>query len=129
MHLQCPEAGVLFGAVLAEEGWPAGGCDRRLPLLLLLWGTDVRHDTGAFHPLARAVRVHGFGAGGVRAASFILLSTTAGAAAEAGRGAEVQGAWGGRGLCLGGGQVEGGQDTQVPHQACCEAGGNGGVVP
>ncbi len=128
MHLQSAQAGVLFGAVFAEEGWP-GCCDGGLSLLLLLRGTDVRHNAGAFHPLARGVCVYGFGAGGVRGASFILLTATAGAAAEAGWGAEVQGARGGRGLCLGGGQVEGGQDTQVPHQTCCEAGGGGGVVP
>lgn len=110
MHLQCPQAGVLFGAVFAEEGWP-GCCDRGLPLLLFLWGTDVGHNTGAFHPLTRGIRVYRFRARGVRCAPFILLSTTAGTATEAGWGAEVQGAWGGRGLCLGGGQVEGGQDT------------------
>lgn len=128
VHLQSPEAGVFFWAVLAEEGWP-GCCDGGLPLLLFLRGTDMRHNAGAFHPLARGICVYWLGAGGVWGASFIFLSTTAGAAAEAGRGAEVQGPRNGRRLCLGGGQVEGGQDTQVPHQTCCEAGGSGGVVP
>lgn len=64
VHLQSPEAGVLFGAVFAEEGRP-GRRDGGLSLLLLLGGTDVRHDAGAFHPLAGGVRVHGFWAGGV----------------------------------------------------------------
>lgn len=128
VHLQSPEAGVLFWAVFAEEGWP--GCrDGGLSLLLFLGGIDTRHNPGAFHPLARGIRVYGLGAGGIRGASFIFLSTTAGAAAEAGRGAEVQGPRNGRWLCLGGGQVEGGQDTQVPHQTRCEAGGSGDVVP
>lgn len=110
VHLQSSQAGVLFGAVFAEEGW-SGCCDGGLPLLLLLWGTDVSHNAGAFHPLTRGIRVCGFRAGGVRCAPFILLSTTAGTAAEAGRGAEVQGSWGDRGLCMGGGQVEGREDT------------------
>lgn len=88
----------------------------------------MSHNAGAFHPLARGICVYGFGAGGVRCASFILLSAAAGAATEAGRGAEVQRACGGRGLCLGGGQVEGGQDAEVPHQTCCQAGGGRGVV-
>lgn len=119
VHLQSPEAGVLFGAVFAEEGRP-GHRDGGLPLLL--GGTDVRHDAGALHPLPGAVHVYGFGAGGVGGASFVLLPTAARAAAEAGWGAEVQGARVGGGLCFGGGQVEGGQDAQVPHQTCREAG-------
>lgn len=57
VHLQCPEAGVLFWAVFAEEGWP-GSRDRGLPLLLFFRGADMRHDAGAFHPLARGIRVY-----------------------------------------------------------------------
>lgn len=128
MHLQRAQAGVLLRAVFAEEGWP-GGRDGGLPLLLLLRGADVGHDAGAFHPLARGIRVHGLRAGGVGGASFIFLATAACAAAEAGRGAEVQGPRNGGWLCLGGGQVEGGQNTQVPQQTCREAGGAGCVVP
>lgn len=127
VHLQSPQAGVLFGAVFAEESRP-GRCDGGLSLLFLLWGTDMSHNTSAFHPLARGICVYRFRAGGVRAAPFILLSTAAGTAAEAGRGAEIQGTWGGAGLCLRGRQVEGGKDTQVPHQTCGEAGGSGGAI-
>lgn len=127
MHLQSPQAGVLFGAVFAEESWP-GGCGGGLSLFFLFWGTDMSHDSGAFHPLARAVCVYGFWARGVRSTPFIFLSTAAGIAAEAGWGAEVQGTCGGRGLCLGGRQVKGGKDTQVPHQTCGEAGGSGSAV-
>lgn len=121
MHLQSPQAGVLFGAVFAEESRP-GCCDGGLPLLLLFWGADVSHDAGAFHPLTGGVCVYGFRARGVRGATFVLFATAAGIAAEAGRGAEVQGSRGGRGLCLGGGQVEGREDAQVPNQTCGEAG-------
>lgn len=128
VHLQRAQAGVLLRAVFAEEGRPAGR-DGGLPLLLLLGGADVGHDAGAFHPLAGGVCVHGLGAGGVGGASFVFLAAAAGAAAEAGRGAEVQGARDGGWLCLGGGQVEGGQNTQVPQQTCREAGGAGCVVP
>lgn len=64
MHLQSPEAGVLFWAVFAEEGWP-GCCDRGLSLLLFLRGIDMRHNPGAFHPLARGIRVDGLRAGGI----------------------------------------------------------------
>lgn len=64
VHLQGPQAGVLFGAVFAEERWP-GRCDGGLSLLLLLRGADVSHNTSAFHPLARGIRVYGFRAGGV----------------------------------------------------------------
>lgn len=104
MHLQRPQAGVFFWAVFAEEGWP--GCrGGGLSLLLFLRGTAVSHDTGAFHPLARGKCVHGLWAGGVRGASFIFFSAAAGAAAEAGRGTEVEGAWDGSWFCLRGGQV------------------------
>lgn len=64
MHLQSPKAGVLFGAMFAEESWP-GCCDRGLPLLLFLRGADVRHDPGAFHPLTGGICVYGFRAGGI----------------------------------------------------------------
>lgn len=124
VHLQSPQAGVLFGAVFAEESWP-GSCGRGLSLFFLLWGTDMSHDSCAFHPLARAIRVHGFRTRGVWGAPLIFLSTAAGIAAEAGRGAEVQGPCVGRGLCLGGWQVKGGENTQIPHQTCGEAGGSG----
>lgn len=127
MHLQCPQAGVLFWAVFAKEGWP--GCHGGgLSLLLLLRGTAVSHSACAFHPLARGKCVHGLGAWGVRSASFIFFPAAAGAAAEARGGTEVQGARDGRLLCLGGGQIQGRQDAQVPHQTGGEAGGRGGAV-
>lgn len=104
MHLQRPEAGVFFWAVFAEEGWP--GCrGGGLSLLLFLRGTAMSHDTSAFHPLAGGKCVHGLRAWGVRGTSFIFLSAAAGAAAEAGRGTEVEGARDGSWFCLGGGQV------------------------
>lgn len=64
MHLQGPEAGVLFWAVFAEKGWP-GCCDGDLPLLLFFRGTDVRDNASAFHPLARGICVHRLRARGV----------------------------------------------------------------
>lgn len=123
MHLQSAQAGVLFGTVFAEESRP-GRHRRGLPsFLLFLGGADVRHDAGALHPLTRAVREDGFWAGGVRAAALVFLSAAAGAAAEAAGGTQVQGARGARGLRMGGGQIEGREDAQVPHQSCGEAGG------
>lgn len=101
VHLQSPQAGVLLGTVFAEEGRPSRR-DGGLPLLRLLRGADVSRDAGALHPLARGVRVHGLGAGGVRGAPLVLLAAAAGAAAEAAGGAEVQGPRGPRGLGLGG---------------------------
>lgn len=127
VHLQRPQAGVLFGAVLAEEGWP-GCCGGGLSLLLFLGGAAVSRHARAFHPLAGGKCVHGLRARGVRGASFIFLPAAAGAAAEAGGGAEVEGARDGRLLCLGGGQVQGWQQAQVPQQTSCEAGGAGGAV-
>lgn len=64
VHLQGPEAGVLFRAVFAEKSRP-GCCDGDLPLLLFFGGTDVRDNAGAFHPLARGICVYGLRAGGV----------------------------------------------------------------
>lgn len=127
MHLQRPEAGVFFRAVFAKEGRPGrrGGGPS---LLLFLGGAAAGQNARAFHPLARGKRVHGLRAGGVRSASFIFFPAAAGAAAEAGGGAEVQGARDGRRFCLGGGQIEGWQDTQVPHQTRGEAGGGGAAV-
>lgn len=104
MHLQRPEAGVFFWAVFAEEGRP--GCrGGGLPLLLFLRGAAMSHDTSAFHPLAGGECVHGLRARGVRGTSFIFFSAAAGAAAEAGGGAEVEGARDGSRFCLGGWQV------------------------
>lgn len=125
MHLQRSEAGVFFRAVFAKEGWP-GRRGGGLSLLLFLGGTAVRHHACAFHPLARGEGVHGLRARGVRRASFIFFSAAAGAAAEAGGGTEVEGARDGRLFCLGGGQIQGWQDTQVPQQTSGEAGGGGG---
>lgn len=127
MHLQSPQAGVLLGAVFAEESRPGRHRRGLSSLLFFFGGADVGHDAGALHPLARGVLDDGLWAGGVRAAPLVFLAAAAGAAAEAARGAQVQGARGARGLRMGGGQVEGGEDAQVPHQTCGEAGG-GAVV-
>lgn len=63
VHLQSPQTGVLFGAVFAEKGWP--GCRDRGLSFLLLWGADMSHNAGAFHPLPGGVSVYGFWARGV----------------------------------------------------------------
>lgn len=121
MHLQSPQAGVLFRAVLAEEGWPC--CSDWGHSLILVWG-PMTLDAGAFGALRGVVGICGFGAGRVRGAPLVLLPTATGTAAEAGGGAEVQGSRGGRGISGECGDVEGWKEAHVPYQSRCVTGGS-----
>lgn len=121
MHLQSPQAGVLFRAVLAEEGWP---CCSDWGHSLVLGQGPMALDACAFGALGGVIGVCGLGAGWVRGAPLILLPTATGTAAEAGGGAEVQGSRGGRGISGECGDVEGWKEAHVPYQSCCVTGGS-----
>ena len=84
VHLQCPQAGVLFRAVLAKEGRP--GCSDR-GLSLLFGGTSMALGAVTFGSLRGMIAVFWLGAGGVRWSAFVFLPTAAGTAAETGGGA------------------------------------------